>query len=262
MPTLRSALRVLLRDWAEAAGADLPAGGAAALPARSVVPEIPLEPERPAPAAPATATAAVPAVPSPTDTPDSLDDIRREVIACTKCRLCKTRTNAVPGEGNPHPRILFVGEAPGADEDASGRPFVGRAGQLLTQIIEAGMGIPRKDVFIANVIKCRPPDNRLPMPDEVAACQSYLRRQIEQLKPEVIVTLGKISTSMLTGNTTAPQGALRGRVHEFAGIKLIPTWHPAYLLRNPAAKKDTWEDVKLVLKVLGLPVPRRQGSGD
>jgi DNA polymerase len=256
MPTHRSALAALLRDWVQAAGDDLPAGPSRAAPPASA-------PRAASPAAaPAAAAAALPAA-APRGSDDVLTQlagIAAEVIACTRCRLCETRTRAVPGEGNPRPRILFVGEGPGADEDASGRPFVGRAGQLLTQIIEKGMGLRREDVFIANVIKCRPPANRDPMPDEVAACHGYLQRQIAALQPEVIVTLGRISTSMLTGSA-ASQGTLRGRVHDYHGIKLVPTWHPAYLLRNPAAKKDTWQDVKLVLELLGLPVPGQPARG-
>lgn len=180
--------------------------------------------------------------------------IAEEIHECTKCRLCEGRTNTVPGEGNPSARLLFIGEGPGANEDAQGRPFVGRAGELLTQIIEKGMRIARAEVFIANIVKCRPPENRAPRPDEVAACLPFLRRQIETIDPEVIVTLGRPATLAILGRAESIT-ALRGRVYAWEGRKVVPTFHPAYLLRNPAAKPDAWKDIQIAMRELGLPVP-------
>jgi DNA polymerase len=190
-----------------------------------------------------------------------LDKIADEVSRCRKCGLGSTRTNAVPGEGHPKARIMFIGEAPGADEDAQGRPFVGRAGQLLDRVIEA-CGLKRSDVFIGNILKCRPPENRDPRPDEIISCLPYLQRQIEIIEPEVIVALGAHAARTLL-NTNKPIGQLRGHFHEYyAGIgrppiKLMPTYHTAYLLRNysPENRKRVWEDMKKVLDDLGLPTP-------
>lgn len=221
---------------AEAYGLDLPLAAAK---------------EIPAPAAPAPAARAAPAI--------TLEALRAEVLQCTKCKLCHGRTQAVFGEGNPQARVLFVGEAPGQTEDATGRPFVGRAGQLLTKIIENAMGLQRADVYIANINKCRPPENRVPAPDEVAACLPYLRAQIQLITPAVIVALGKTAASNLLGETRAVS-TLRGEQLEFAGTPVVVTWHPAYLLRNPAAKVDTWEDIKRVNRLLGLPEVPRQGA--
>jgi len=187
-----------------------------------------------------------------------LEEIASEVRACKKCRLCETRTNAVPGEGNPETRILFIGEGPGATEDEIGRPFVGRAGQLLTDIIEKGMRLPRGETYITNIVKCRPPENREPAPDEILACMPYLRRQIEILSPEIIMPLGRPATSALL-ETQESMSRLRGRVHRKEGRKFIPTFHPAYLLRNPPEKKKTWEDVQLVMRELDLPPAPLQG---
>jgi uracil-DNA glycosylase family 4 len=192
-----------------------------------------------------------------------LDAIAAEVRRCRKCELLSQRTNAVPGEGNPRTRILFVGEAPGADEDAQGRPFVGRAGQLLDKIIEA-CGLKRQDVFIGNILKCRPPENRDPRPDEIIHCLPYLQRQIEVLNPEIIVALGAHAARTLL-NTNRPIGQLRGEVHEYCPglgrppIKLMATYHTAYLLRNytPDNRRRVWEDMKKVLAELGLPIPER-----
>jgi uracil-DNA glycosylase len=152
------------------------------------------------------------------------------------------------GVGNPHARLMFVGEAPGRDEDEQGEPFVGRAGQLLTKIIQA-MGLQRSDVYIANVLKCRPPDNRNPEPDEVATCEPFLFRQIDAIRPRVIVALGTFAVRTLL-QTQAPISRLRGRVYPFRGAQLVPTFHPAFLLRNPESKKDTWEDMKVVMGLL------------
>ncbi len=199
--------------------------------------------------------------PRTVDAVKELEAIAAEVRQCRKCDLGSQRTHAVPGEGNPRTRILFVGEAPGADEDAQGRPFVGRAGQLLDRIIEA-CGLKRQEVFIGNILKCRPPDNRDPRPDEIISCLPYLQRQIEILNPEIIVALGAHAARTLL-NTNRPIGQLRGEFHEyFTGIgqppiKLMATYHTAYLLRNytPDNRRRVWEDMKKVLVELGLPVP-------
>ena len=168
---------------------------------------------------------------------------------CTRCKLHKLgRSQVVFGVGNPEARLMFVGEAPGADEDEQGVPFVGRAGQLLTKIIEA-IDLKREDVYIANVIKCRPPQNRNPEPDEVDSCEPFLFQQIDAIKPRVIVALGKFGAQTLL-RTQDPISRLRGRVFEYRGAKLIPTFHPAYLLRNPPAKREVWEDMKLVRQLL------------
>jgi DNA polymerase len=169
--------------------------------------------------------------------------------ACTRCKLHTLgRTQVVFGVGNPQADLMFVGEAPGADEDIQGEPFVGRAGQLLTKIIEA-IGLRREDVYIANVIKCRPPQNRNPEFDEVAACEPFLFRQVDIIKPKVIVALGKFGAQTLL-KTEEPISRLRGRVFDYRGAKLVPTFHPAYLLRNPASKREVWEDMKLVRRLL------------
>jgi DNA polymerase len=185
------------------------------------------------------------------------------VASCKLCGLCQGRTNAVPGEGSPKARVLFVGEGPGATEDAQGRPFVGRAGQLLTKIVESGMGLRREDVFIANVVKCRPPENRDPLPEEAAACVPYLFRQIEILDPEVIIPLGRHSMRELAGVSERDTiGRVRGRVYRVAGRAVIPTYHPAYLLRNPPEKVKVWHDIQLALKELGLPVPKARTASE
>jgi DNA polymerase len=195
-----------------------------------------------------------------------LEKLADEVNRCRKCELGSLRTNAVPGEGNPNARILFVGEAPGADEDAQGRPFVGRAGKLLDKIINA-CGLKRSDVFIGNILKCRPPGNRDPRPDEIISCLPYLQRQIELINPEVIVALGAHAARTLL-NTNKSIGQLRGQFHEYyAGLgrpptKLMATYHTAYLLRNYSQenRKRVWEDMKKVLDELGLPIPERGGK--
>ncbi len=181
---------------------------------------------------------------------ETLDDLGRIAAACTQCKLAKTRTQVVYGVGNPNADLMFVGEAPGRDEDLQGEPFVGRAGQLLTDIIKA-MKLTRDQVYIANVIKCRPPENRNPEPDELDACRPFIRRQIELIKPRVIVTLGRFALQSLTGRDYSISAA-RGRWLEHEGVKVMPTYHPAYLLRTPAAKKDVWQDMKLVMAELGI----------
>lgn len=179
----------------------------------------------------------------------TLEELRGEIGDCRLCKLCSGRTNLVFGIGNPRARLMFVGEGPGRDEDLQGEPFVGRAGQLLTDIITKGIGLKREDVYIANVVKCRPPENRNPEPDEVAACEPFLKKQIELIRPEIIVALGKFAVQTLL-QSKAPISKLRGNWHRYCGIKLMPTFHPAYLLRNPADKKLVWEDIKKVIKEL------------
>lgn len=189
----------------------------------------------------------------------TLEELKKPVSACKKCPLAKTRTNVVFGEGNPHAKLMFIGEAPGADEDEQGRPFVGRAGQLLTKIIEA-MGLKREDVYIANILKCRPPENRNPLPAEIAQCSPYLLRQIELIKPKVICSLGKFSAQTLL-NTETPISKLRGNFYDYHGTKLMPTYHPAYLLRNPGEKKTVWEDMKKIAKEMGIVIPKKDKNG-
>jgi len=180
---------------------------------------------------------------------DALAALRDEIGDCTRCKLhCLGRSQVVFGVGNPEADLMFVGEAPGHDEDLQGIPFVGRAGQLLTKIIEA-IGLTRDDVYIANVIKCRPPENRNPEPDEVATCQPFLFRQIESIAPRVIVALGSFAAKTLL-STEAPISRLRGRVYDLKGAKLVCTFHPAYLLRSPDRKRDTWEDMKKAKQLL------------
>jgi len=184
---------------------------------------------------------------------EALASVRSYIGDCTRCKLHTLgRKQVVFGVGNPEADLMFVGEAPGADEDAQGIPFVGRAGQLLTKIIEA-IDLARDDVYIANVIKCRPPQNRNPEPDEVETCEPFLFQQIDIIKPKVIVALGKFAAQALLG-TDAPISRLRGRVFDYRGAKLIPTFHPAYLLRNPASKREVWEDMKLVKRLLNAQV--------
>ncbi|MEN6330618.1 MAG: uracil-DNA glycosylase [Smithella sp.] len=177
-----------------------------------------------------------------------LSTIRADMADCQLCSLGKTRKNLVFGDGNPQAKIVFVGEAPGADEDEQGKPFVGRAGQLLTKIIEA-MGLSREEVYICNILKCRPPQNRNPLPEEIAACEPFLKQQLKIISPQIICALGTFAAKTLL-KTDVPISVLRGRFHYYEGIKLMPTYHPAYLLRNPAAKKTVWEDVQLIMKEL------------
>lgn len=199
-------------------------------------------------------------VPDDADKTTRLAAVAEHVAVCEQCGLEKTRTNTVPGQGNPDARIVFVGEAPGADEDRQGIPFVGRAGKLLTDIIEKGMKISRDDVFICNVLKCRPPNNRTPNPQEIGCCKPYLWRQLEIISPEVIIALGAPASQTLL-ETRDSIGRLRGRFHDLPilgadgnqrVIKVMPTYHPAYLLRNPSDKKKVWEDIKQVLSLLDM----------
>ncbi|MBI2836010.1 MAG: uracil-DNA glycosylase [Acidobacteria bacterium] len=191
---------------------------------------------------------------TPSASPDGLVSVREDLGDCTRCKLHRLgRRQIVFGVGNPKAELMFVGEAPGQDEDVQGIPFVGRAGQLLTKIIEA-IQLRRGDVYIANVIKCRPPQNRNPEPDEVASCQPFLFAQIDAIRPKVIVALGTFAARALL-ETDDPISRLRGRVYDYRGAKLIATFHPAFLLRSPERKRDVWEDMKVVRDLL-----RREGS--
>jgi len=223
---------------------------------------------RPKAAAPAPSTAAsmlsLIRQPYPVDLPTGadgcqslLDAMNAEVKACKLCReLAATRKQTVFGIGNPRARVVFFGEAPGADEDRQGEPFVGRAGQLLTKIIEA-CGWQRTDVYIMNVLKCRPPENRNPSPEETAKCRPFFERQLEILRPEYIVCVGTVPAQALL-ETTESVGKLRSRFHRYRDSQVLVTYHPSYLLRNPSAKKYVWDDMQLLLKEMGLPVPGKK----
>lgn len=236
------------------AGKVSPARAPAAAPPRIAPPQ----PRAPEPAA------AVPAAPQPAPLPPepraaALAALRQEVLPCTRCKLCETRRHTVFGEGNPAARVMFVGEAPGATEDQQGRPFVGPSGELLDRILRGAMGLDRSEVYIANINKCRPPNNREPTPDEVAACLPYLRQQVALIRPEVIVCLGRVAAQNLLGSTESA-GKLRGRELHYEGIPVVVTWHPSYLLREPSHKRETWDDIKRVNRLLGLPeVPPAAG---
>ncbi|MGE5255997.1 MAG: uracil-DNA glycosylase [Hyphomicrobiales bacterium] len=177
---------------------------------------------------------------------ESLADIRTDLGECTRCQLSRSRTRIVFGHGNPRARLMLVGEGPGQEEDLAGEPFVGAAGQLLTRIIEA-IKLRREEVYIANVVKCRPPGNRLPEPLEIATCSPFLRRQIASVRPLFICTLGACAAQTLLG-TQEPISRLRGRFFDYGGIRVLPTFHPAYLLRNPEKKREVWEDMKALMK--------------
>ena len=205
-----------------------------------------------------------PAAPQPAAATELPDDpllrLRAQAMSCRKCGLCETRKSVVFGEGNRNPEVLFVGEAPGAVEDQTGRPFVGPAGQLLDKILDGAMGLKRGDVYIANINKCRPPGNRDPQPEEVAACLPFLKLQVELLRPKVIVALGRIAAHNLLG-TDEPMRELRGRDLHYEGIPVVVTWHPAFLLRDPTRKPETWQDIKRVNRMLGRPEdPRRAAN--
>jgi len=189
----------------------------------------------------------------------TLENLREFIGDCERCKLAPRRTNLVFGVGNPDAQLMFIGEAPGADEDARGEPFVGRAGQLLTDIIERGMGLSRSDVYICNVIKCRPPDNRNPEPDEVESCEPFLFRQIEIVRPRAIVGLGAFAVQAVLKVKT-PISKIRGHWQDFRGIRFMPTFHPAYLLRNPGDKRLVWADIQEVMRFLEMTIPRRGGS--
>jgi DNA polymerase len=239
---------LLYLEWARGAGGRflLPDEGAVPAPAAVLVAPLPAEPEGEGQAPPVAATA------------ESLASLAVAATACRRCGLCETRTTVVFGEGAPRPRLMFVGEAPGADEDRTGRPFVGRAGQLLTKMIQA-IGLSREDVYIANVLKCRPPENRPPRPDEVATCRPFLEEQIRLLAPALVVALGNHAVRALL-ETDRGIGSLRGRVQSSRfGVPILPTYHPAYLLRTPEAKREAWQDLQLAAKTVGLALPTRGG---
>lgn len=202
------------------------------------------------PAPPAPAAAVVPA-----DRAAALQAIREDIGDCTRCPLHQGRHTIVFGQGDPNARLMFVGEGPGADEDAQGLPFVGRAGQLLNNMI-AAMGLSREQVYIANVVKCRPPNNRTPEPEEANTCSPFLFRQIDVIRPQVLVALGATAATYLLGQRQ-PLAALRGRVHAVRGVSLIVTYHPAYLLRDPRQKKEAWADLQIAMRELGLRAPAR-----
>lgn len=186
-----------------------------------------------------------------------LNALAQQVAGCTKCpQLAQSRTQTVFSSGTISPRLMFIGEAPGADEDRTGIPFVGKAGQLLNDMITKGMGLSRDDVYVANVLKCRPPDNRTPEPDEMAACFGYLERQVEVVHPEFLCLLGKTAATAIL-NTALPMSRLRSKWHRYRGIPTIATYHPSYLLRQPAAKKEAWEDLQMLMLAMGLKVPRK-----
>lgn len=239
-----------------------PARPAAAPPSRPLAPERgpafaarPLAPEKPAEtknvvAARAKSIAELPRIAGYTEEDRRpLDEIRRTIGDCTRCKLCKERKQVVFGVGNPRAKLVFVGEGPGADEDAQGIPFVGAAGQLLTKMIEA-MGFSRDEVYICNVVKCRPPGNRTPELDEIESCEPFLRAQLGSIQPEVIVALGKVAAQTLL-REDASITRIRGQWREYAGIKLMPTFHPSYLLRRPEEKKHAWSDLQQVMKLFG-----------
>ncbi len=197
---------------------------------------------------------------APSNSNDSLAIIRQQVTACHLCdELASTRTQTVFGVGNPNARLCFLGEAPGADEDRQGEPFVGRAGQLLTKIIEA-CTLTRDDVYIFNVLKCRPPGNRTPLPHEVSNCRSFLDRQLSLIRPEYICCLGAVAAQTLL-DTQIPISRMRGKYFEYRGIRVMCTYHPAYLLRNPAAKKDVWEDMKMLMRDMDIDLDKPAARG-
>jgi len=246
------------RDTLSSIGAEAPTGARASTPAKPKAREGSAKsaepaavPEAPTPAIPGAGlvvgTAMGDLLPGPHASLASLDEVARHVASCQGCSLFRTAKNHVPGEGNPSAGFVCVGEAPGQTEDELGRPFVGRAGELLTKILEA-IQFKREDVFICNVLKHRPPGNRNPAPDEIAACSPYLLRQLELLRPRVILALGTFASQTLL-QTTQPIGKLRGLVHRYHGIPLIVTYHPAALLRNPAWKRPTWDDVQLARRI-------------
>ena len=271
----RELLRAYLRQRAELGETELVLEGLGAdelralyarRPERPAIPGRPEPPQRPAGAAPPLPVATSPAGalespmrPSP-DAPAAyapaeeilrlpvLDAVREVALGCPRCRLAETRSHVVFGEGNPDADVIVVGEAPGADEDRTGRPFVGRAGKLLTLLL-ASVGLQREQVYICNVLKCRPPGNRNPMPDEVEACSPYLLRQVELVKPRAIAAFGAFAAQTLL-STPTPIGKLRGRVHDFHGVPLVATYHPAALLRSSAWVRPTWEDLQRLRSVL------------
>jgi uracil-DNA glycosylase len=237
----------------------------ATLPKPARKPELPKSAPAVAPSSPKVSPLPLPVAAGPSlfETIDEIADdtllkIRENLGACTRCKLHRTRHKIVFGDGNPKAELVFVGEGPGADEDAQGLPFVGRAGKLLTQMIEA-MGLQRKDVYICNVVKCRPPENRQPEEDEVHTCSPFLLRQIDTIAPKVIVCLGAVAAKTLL-QTNRGISQFRGEWLEFRGRKLLATYHPAYLLRNPPAKSEVWKDLQKVMAVLGLEVKKGKSA--
>lgn len=215
-------------------------------------------PTAPAPVSPGAPPVFDPPCSAKGNAGEALEALRTAIGECTRCGLSSGRTRLVFGEGNPKARLVFVGEGPGRDEDLAGRPFVGAAGQLLERIIGA-MGLTRGDVYICNVVKCRPPENRTPTEGEQKICGPFLRRQLEAIGPEVIVALGSTATGFLLG-TDAPVGRLRGRFHPYQNAQVLPTYHPAYLLRTPSAKRAVWDDMQMVMARLGLK-RNQEGAG-
>lgn len=235
--------------WQESDGSRSILGERTAKPAAAPVAKAAAPVAKAAPVAPAQPKPAAPAIVKPPETPIArrpLDEIRRELGDCQRCKLCSGRSSIVFGSGNPRAELVFVGEGPGEEEDRQGVPFVGKAGQLLTKMIEA-MKFTRDDVYICNVVKCRPPNNRNPEPDEIAACEPFLKAQLASLQPKVIVALGKFATQTLLRDQTSIT-RLRGQWREYQGISLMPTFHPAYLLRQPEEKRLAWLDLQEVMK--------------
>ncbi|MDX9788686.1 MAG: uracil-DNA glycosylase [Desulfobacterales bacterium] len=189
---------------------------------------------------------------APSETRETLSNVQKDLGVCRRCPLHRGRRHIVFGEGNPKARLVFVGEGPGFDEDQQGRPFVGAAGKLLTRIIEA-MGLSREDVYICNIVKCRPPENRNPLPEEIAQCTPFLVRQLRAIQPAYICALGKVAAQFLS-QSQRPISALRGRFFDYHGMSVMPTFHPAFLLRNPEKKREVWEDIQQVMRRLGLSV--------
>jgi DNA polymerase len=204
----------------------------------------------------AAASMPIPSSPPVNTASDSLQALATDLEGCTRCKLCSGRKTIVIGEGNPQARLVFVGEGPGEQEDLKGRPFVGKAGQLLDRMIEA-IGLKRSDVYICNVVKCRPPGNRNPEADEIESCAPFLARQLDLIRPQIVVALGKFAAQTLL-QTETPISRLRGDFKPYRGAQLMPTFHPAYLLRNPESKKEAWEDLQKVAKELGLEIPKKK----
>jgi DNA polymerase len=225
-----------------------------AIPRRTATTTLPVLSDQPVPPLPAFGSL----LPAP-ERPAALAAIRALIGDCTRCRLSEGRSKIVFADGDSNARIMFVGEGPGADEDAQGLPFVGRAGQLLNNMI-AAMGLKRDQVYIANIVKCRPPQNRKPEPDEANTCMPFLERQIDIVRPEVLVALGATAATYLLGMRGSIAG-MRGRMHDYRGIQTVVTYHPAFLLRDPAQKKETWKDLQMAMAVLGLKPPTRDPQG-
>jgi uracil-DNA glycosylase len=243
-------MRLLVAGEREAGVADLP--GIPAPPAPAAPPAAPAPSARPAPPRESGFRPRVPPLALPDDALAPFGDLPSRVAACTRCVLCRERTTTVFGEGTAAARLVFCGEGPGFDEDRSGRPFVGRAGELLSDMIVKGMKMRREDVFVLNAVKCRPPENRTPAPDEIAACRPFLEEQLAVIRPQVIVALGNPACQALLGAVPGIT-KIRGRVFEAFGTKVVPTYHPAFLLRNPESKRETWADLQLVMRILAEP---------